>query len=68
MTPFSTSRIDESRSPGNVRVVQGDTAMLVCTVLYVGDKSVRLKRESHNKNLGWMDGGADGSTVRSITL
>jgi hypothetical protein len=33
-------RIDENRSSDNVTVVQGDTAMLVCTVLYVGDKSV----------------------------
>jgi hypothetical protein len=34
------TRIDDDLSPGNVTVVQGDTAMLVCTVINIGDKSV----------------------------
>ena len=33
-------RIDESLSSGNLTVVQGETVMLVCTVLNLGDKSV----------------------------
>jgi hypothetical protein len=33
-------RIEESLSFENVTVVKGDTAMLVCTVTNVGDKSV----------------------------
>jgi hypothetical protein len=34
------SRIEEDLSSDNVTVVKGDTAMLVCTVINVGDKSV----------------------------
>ena len=34
------TRIDEDRSPESVTVVRGDTAMLVCTVINIGDKSV----------------------------
>ena len=34
------TRIDDDLSPGNVTAVQGDTAMLVCTVVNIGDKSV----------------------------
>ena len=33
-------RIEESLSSGNLTVVQGETVMLVCTVLNLGDKSV----------------------------
>jgi hypothetical protein len=33
-------RIEESLSFENVTVVKGDTAMLVCTVTNVGDRSV----------------------------
>ncbi len=36
------TRIDDDLSPGNVTVVQGDTAMLVCTVINIGDKSVGI--------------------------
>ena len=36
------TRIDEDRSPGSVTVVRGDTAMLVCTVINIGDKSVGI--------------------------
>ncbi len=37
------TRIDDDLSPGNVTAVQGDTAMLVCTVVNIGDKSVCTK-------------------------
>jgi hypothetical protein len=37
------TRIDDDLSPGNVTAVQGDTAMLVCTVVNIGDKSVGTK-------------------------
>ena len=33
-------RIEETTSSGNLTVVQGETVMLVCTVLDLGDKSV----------------------------
>ena len=36
------TRIDEDRSPESVTVVRGDTAMLVCTVINIGDKSVGI--------------------------
>ena len=35
-----TPRIDEQMSSGNITVVEGETVMLVCTVLQLGDKSV----------------------------
>jgi hypothetical protein len=38
------TRIDDDLSPGNVTAVQGDTAMLVCTVVNIGDKSVCTKK------------------------
>ena len=38
---YMMSRIDENASSGNLTVVQGETVMLVCTVLNLGDKSVR---------------------------
>ena len=37
----TTTRIDESQSPANITALKGETALLVCTVLNVGDKSVR---------------------------
>ena len=40
------TRIDDDRSPESVTVVRGDTAMLVCTVINIGDKSVRRKEGS----------------------
>ena len=36
------TRIDAENSPGNVTVVAGDTAMLTCTVINIGDKSVSV--------------------------
>ena len=33
-------RIEETTSSGNLTVVAGETVMLVCTVLDLGDKSV----------------------------
>ena len=38
----TTTRIDETQSPGNITALKGETALLVCTVLNVGDKSVRI--------------------------
>ena len=38
----TTTRIDEARSPANITALKGETALLVCTVLNVGDKSVSL--------------------------
>ena len=38
----TTTRIDEAQSPANITALKGETALLVCTVLNVGDKSVRL--------------------------
>ena len=35
------TRIDAENSPGNVTVLAGDTAMLTCTVVNIGDKSVK---------------------------
>jgi hypothetical protein len=40
------TRIDDDLSPGNVTAVQGDTAMLVCTVVNIGDKSVICTKET----------------------
>ena len=40
----TTTRIDQELSPGNITALKGETALLVCTVLNVGDKSVRLVR------------------------
>ena len=36
-------RIEESLSSGNLTVVEGETVMLVCTVINLGDKSVSQK-------------------------
>ena len=36
----TTTRIDEELSPANVTAIRGETALLVCTVLNIGDKSV----------------------------
>ena len=38
----TTTRIDEELSPGNITALKGETALLVCTVLNVGDKSVGI--------------------------
>ena len=36
----TVTRIDEELSPENVTAIHGETALLVCTVLNVGDKAV----------------------------
>ena len=36
----TTTRIDAELSPANVTAITGETALLVCTVLNVGDKAV----------------------------
>ena len=36
------TRIDADLSPSNVTVVEGDTAMITCTVFNIGDKSVSI--------------------------
>ena len=36
----TTTRIDPELSPANVTAITGETALLVCTVLNVGDKAV----------------------------
>ena len=36
----TTTRIDEELSPGNVTAIHGETALLACKVLNVGDKAV----------------------------
>lgn len=42
----TTTRIDEELSPANVTAIRGETALLVCTVLNIGDKSVSWLRHS----------------------
>ena len=49
------TRIDESRSPANITVVRGDTAMLVCTVINIGDKSVNVMRYENIQNFTSLD-------------
>ena len=46
------TRIDAENSPGNVTVLAGDTAMLTCTVVNIGDKSVKktLQKKLSFKN------------------
>ena len=36
----TTTRIDEELSPGNITAIRGETALLVCTIVNIGDKSV----------------------------
>ena len=36
----TVTRIDDELSPENVTAIHGETALLVCTVLNVGDKAV----------------------------
>ena len=38
----TTTRIDEELSPANVTAIRGETALLVCTILNIGDKSVSM--------------------------
>ena len=38
----TTTRIDDELSPANVTAIRGETALLVCTVLNIGDKSVNF--------------------------
>jgi len=42
----TTTRIDDELSPANVTAIRGETALLVCTVLNIGDKSVSWLRHS----------------------
>jgi len=42
----TTTRIDEELSPANVTAIRGETALLVCTILNIGDKSVSWLRHS----------------------
>ena len=41
----TTTRIDEELSPGNVTAIHGETALLACKVLNVGDKAVSRDTE-----------------------
>jgi len=36
----TTTRIDEQASPTNITAIRGETAMLVCRVINIGDKAV----------------------------
>jgi len=42
----TTTRIEEESSPTNVTAIRGETAMLVCNVVNVGDKSVSWLKHS----------------------
>ena len=41
----TTTKIDDELSPGNVTAIHGETALLVCTILNVGEKAVRHKEK-----------------------
>jgi len=42
----TTTRIDDELSPGNITAIRGETALLVCTVINIGDKSLSWLRHS----------------------
>jgi len=42
----TTTRIDEELSPGNITAIRGETALLVCTIVNIGDKSLSWLRHS----------------------
>ena len=44
------TKIDEDLSPTNVTVIHGENALLVCTIMNIGDKSVSFKKKT-NSNL-----------------
>ena len=39
----TATRLDEDLTSANVTAISGETAMLVCTVLNIGDKSVSME-------------------------
>ena len=41
----TTTKIDDELSPGNVTAIHGETALLVCTILNVGEKAVSHKEK-----------------------
>ena len=43
----TTTRIDEDLSPTNVTAIHGENALLVCTILNIGDKSVSIDKFLH---------------------
>ena len=48
----TTTRIDAELSPANVTAITGETALLVCTVLNVGDKAVGYLHYTSHFTLG----------------